>query len=150
MIALQGFMIVDRSAMYGSRNMFDQHRDMRLDIDNMGYEVINIVPAAAFFFLLLTGLKSFLKFIIAQELLALGERIGSVSTGLSEDLVSKCVIETIYCSSDQTQEEATCVICLVRIFTLFETEKQELGFHLQFGGFPNAVVINLGFVGLLD
>lgn len=50
-------MIVDRSAMYGSRNMFDQHRDMRLDIDNMGYEVINIVPAAAFFFLLLTGLK---------------------------------------------------------------------------------------------
>lgn len=58
-----------------------------------------------------------------QELLALGERIGSVSTGLSEDLVSKCVIETIYCSSDQTQEEATCVICLVRIFTLFETGK---------------------------
>lgn len=32
-------MIVDRSAFYGSRNMLDQHRDMRLDIDNMTYEV---------------------------------------------------------------------------------------------------------------
>lgn len=32
-------MVVDRSAFYGSRNMFDQHRDMRLDIDNMTYEV---------------------------------------------------------------------------------------------------------------
>ncbi|KAK4583300.1 hypothetical protein RGQ29_026191 [Quercus rubra] len=80
----EGFMIVDRSALYGSRNMLDQHRDMRLDIDNMSYE----------------------------ELLALGERIGSVSTGLSEDLITKCVTETIYCSSDLIQEEGTCVICL--------------------------------------
>lgn len=32
-------MIVDRPALYGSRNMFDHHRDMRLDIDNMSYEV---------------------------------------------------------------------------------------------------------------
>lgn len=37
---LQGFMIVDRSPLYGSRGMLDQHRDMRLDIDNMTYEVI--------------------------------------------------------------------------------------------------------------
>ncbi|XVE76206.1 hypothetical protein DITRI_Ditri12bG0154500 [Diplodiscus trichospermus] len=78
----EGFMIVDRSAFYGSRNMFDQHRDMRLDVDNMTYE----------------------------ELLALGERIGTVSTGLSEDLVSKCLTETTYCSSDK--DESTCVICL--------------------------------------
>ncbi|XWS66904.1 hypothetical protein CRYUN_Cryun05aG0241000 [Craigia yunnanensis] len=80
----EGFMIVDRSAFYGSRNMFDQHRDMRLDIDNMTYE----------------------------ELLSLGERIGNVNTGLSEDLVSKCLTETIYCSSDQFQDESSCVICL--------------------------------------
>lgn len=32
-------MIVDRSGIYGSRSLFDQHRDMRLDIDNMSYEV---------------------------------------------------------------------------------------------------------------
>lgn len=42
-IVLQGFMIVDRTSLYGSRNMLDQHRDMRMDIDNMGYEVIIIV-----------------------------------------------------------------------------------------------------------
>ncbi|KAJ0687215.1 putative transcription factor C2H2 family [Helianthus annuus] len=46
------------------------------------------------------------------ELLALGERIGSVSTGLSENQISKCLRESIYCSSDQLQEEGTCVICL--------------------------------------
>lgn len=80
----EGFMIVDRSSLYGSRGMLDQHRDMRLDIDNMTYE----------------------------ELLALGERIGSVSTGLSEDLISRCLTESIYCSADQMQEEGNCVICL--------------------------------------
>ncbi|XP_052171780.1 probable E3 ubiquitin-protein ligase ZFP1 [Diospyros lotus] len=80
----EGLMIVDRSALYGSRNLLDQHRDMRLDIDNMSYE----------------------------ELLALGERIGNVSTGLSEDMISKSLTESIYCSSDQLQDEGRCVICL--------------------------------------
>ncbi|CBI32710.3 hypothetical protein AAG906_014514 [Vitis piasezkii] len=83
-LASEGLMIVDRSALYGSRNLFDQHREMRLDVDNMSYE----------------------------ELLALGERIGNVNTGLSEDMMSKCLTETIYCSSDQLQEEGACVICL--------------------------------------
>lgn len=79
-----GFMIVERASLYGSRNVLDQHREMRMDIDNMSYE----------------------------ELLALGERIGQVNTGLSEDVLSKCVTETIYCSSDQCQDEGSCVICL--------------------------------------
>ena len=54
-ITLQGFMIVDRSALYGSRNMLDQHRDMRLDIDNMSYEVIYwvLVSSTTLFLLLL-------------------------------------------------------------------------------------------------
>jgi E3 ubiquitin-protein ligase RNF38/44 len=84
-------MAVDRAGVYGSaRNILDYHRDMRLDVDNMTYE----------------------------ELLALGERIGSVSTGLSEDEMSKSLTNTIYCSSDLMQEEEeeaeeeTCVICL--------------------------------------
>ncbi|XP_010253614.1 PREDICTED: probable E3 ubiquitin-protein ligase HIP1 [Nelumbo nucifera] len=80
----EGLMMVGRSTLYGSRNLFDQHREMRLDIDNMTYE----------------------------ELLALGERIGNVSTGLSQDMISKCLIEMIYCSSDENQDEGTCVICL--------------------------------------
>ncbi|KAK1426086.1 hypothetical protein QVD17_14754 [Tagetes erecta] len=78
-----GLMIMDRSA-FGSRNAFDYHRDMRLDIDDMSYE----------------------------ELLALGERIGSVSTGLSDNLIAKCLRESTYSSSDQTQAEEKCVICL--------------------------------------
>ncbi|XP_022640351.1 probable E3 ubiquitin-protein ligase HIP1 isoform X3 [Vigna radiata var. radiata] len=82
-LADEGFMIVDRTSLYG-RNMIDQHRDMRMDIDNMSYE----------------------------ELLALGERIGHVSTGLSEDLISKYLTETIYCSSEPSQEEEACAICL--------------------------------------
>lgn len=80
----EGLMIVDRSGIYGSRSLFDQHRDMRLDIDNMSYE----------------------------DLLALGERIGSVNTGLSEDLISRCLVESMYCSSGQHQERGRCVICL--------------------------------------
>ncbi|XP_060201592.1 probable E3 ubiquitin-protein ligase ZFP1 isoform X2 [Lycium barbarum] len=83
-LASEGVILPDRSTYYGSRSMFDQHRDMRLDIDDMGYE----------------------------ELLALGERIGHVNTGLSEELISKCLTESIYCSSDQIHEEGNCVICL--------------------------------------
>lgn len=80
----EGLMIVDQSSLYGSRSLFDQHRDMRLDVDNMSYE----------------------------ELLALGERIGCVNTGLCEDQLPKCLTESVYCSSDQLQEEGRCVICL--------------------------------------
>lgn len=72
---------------YDSRNLCDQHRDMRLDIDNMSYE----------------------------ELLALEERIGNVSTGLSGDTISRYMVETAYCSPNQIQgdqEEDKCVICL--------------------------------------
>ena len=36
---MQGVAIMDRSTFYDSRNYFDQHRDLRLDIDNMSYEV---------------------------------------------------------------------------------------------------------------
>ncbi|KAL3538863.1 hypothetical protein ACH5RR_002229 [Cinchona calisaya] len=45
----------------GAAELHDRHRDMRLDVDNMSYE----------------------------ELVALEERIGNVSTGLSEDAISQ-------------------------------------------------------------
>ncbi|XP_020275903.1 uncharacterized protein LOC109850320 isoform X2 [Asparagus officinalis] len=83
----EGAVVMDRSAFYDSRNWFDQHRDMRLDIDNMSYE----------------------------ELLALEERIGNVSTGLSKETISGCLQEMIHCSSDQMKdddEEEKCAICL--------------------------------------
>lgn len=81
----EGVMAVDHHlSYYGSRTMFDHYRGMRLDIEDMSYE----------------------------ELLALGERIGSVSTGLSDNLISKCLVESTYLSSDLFQDEGTCVICL--------------------------------------
>lgn len=50
-----------------------------------------------------------------KELLDLGERIGSVSTGLSEEMIAKCLTKTLYDhASDHSDEEGTCIICLVR------------------------------------
>uniref|UniRef100_A0A2P2KMU2 E3 ubiquitin-protein ligase MBR1 n=1 Tax=Rhizophora mucronata TaxID=61149 RepID=A0A2P2KMU2_RHIMU len=50
-ISSEGYMVVERPAFYGPRNMFDQHRDMRLDIDNMSYEVIMVVVSLHLFVL---------------------------------------------------------------------------------------------------
>ncbi|KAG6698442.1 hypothetical protein I3842_08G020000 [Carya illinoinensis] len=72
----------------------DQHRDMRLDIDNMSYE----------------------------ELLALEERMGTVSTALPEDALSECLKRSIHesivpkdagmgCSGDK--DDVKCSICQV-------------------------------------
>lgn len=82
-IRSQALLMDDVSNVYGSRNLFDRYGDMRLDVDNMSYE----------------------------ELLALGERIGSVNTGLSEDVISDCLNIATY-ASDENQEDASCSICL--------------------------------------
>ncbi|XP_060173705.1 probable E3 ubiquitin-protein ligase HIP1 [Lycium barbarum] len=73
-------------------NFYDQHRDMRLDIDDMSYE----------------------------ELLALEERIGSVSTALPEEALSKCLRRSIYqgmasetepLEADGDRDDVKCSIC---------------------------------------
>ncbi|GAB2272377.1 hypothetical protein Dimus_007203 [Dionaea muscipula] len=79
----EAMMISGHAALYTSRHFLDQHRDMRLDVDNMSYE----------------------------ELLALGERIGIVNTGVPDDSLPKCLTETLYFSSEPTTEER-CSICL--------------------------------------
>lgn len=123
-------MTVDRPAFYGSRNMLDHHRDMRLDIDNMSYEVTLIfLPLLFCSSYGLSCILNFLKCPNKQELLALGETIGNVNTGLSEDLILKCLTETIYCSSDQIQEEVSCAICLVRV--TLETENYEIALSVR-------------------
>lgn len=81
--ASEALMIAERAAFYDSRHLLDRHRDMRLDIDNMSYE----------------------------ELLALGERIGSVNTGVPDDSLQKCLIETL-CISSEPGEGERCSICL--------------------------------------
>ncbi|KAF8097547.1 hypothetical protein N665_0286s0056 [Sinapis alba] len=78
-------LIMETGLLLGGLSLYDQHRDMRLDIDNMSYE----------------------------ELLALEERIGTVSTGLTEEAISKSLKTSIYQikpSSDH-KEDAKCSIC---------------------------------------
>ncbi|KAH7656805.1 E3 ubiquitin-protein ligase Arkadia protein [Dioscorea alata] len=79
--------VIDQPTFFEPRNVFDEHWDMRLDIDSMSYE----------------------------ELLALEERIGNVSTGLSENTISSCLVETKYLSKQVTvgdDAEVKCAICL--------------------------------------
>ncbi|CAO2185779.1 unnamed protein product [Urochloa humidicola] len=83
--------MMDQLVFYESRAAAaDPHRNMRMDIDNMSYE----------------------------DLLALGEFMGNVNTGLADEKISKCVREVVCCSSDQAQndeddqDDGSCVICL--------------------------------------
>lgn len=56
---LQAIMMADHSPMHGSRNLIDRYRDMRLDVDNMNYEVI------------ITSSTSLLSFGLSQLLLTI-------------------------------------------------------------------------------
>ncbi|KAK7401790.1 hypothetical protein VNO78_13562 [Psophocarpus tetragonolobus] len=89
-----GFMQVDNVALINEvGNLVDHHRDMRLDIEDMSYE----------------------------DLLALGERIGNVSTGLTEEIIRNQLKTKTYlyhATSIHTEEEAcdnhgvdSCIIC---------------------------------------
>ncbi|XP_078434971.1 uncharacterized protein LOC144705966 [Wolffia australiana] len=66
--------------------VYDQHRDLRLDVDSMTYE----------------------------ELLDLGERIGSVSTGLTEEALSKSLKRSLFSDPRPGGQAIRCVICLDR------------------------------------
>ncbi|XP_054812635.1 probable E3 ubiquitin-protein ligase ZFP1 isoform X2 [Prosopis cineraria] len=88
-----GYLQVDDVAILDEVGLVDHHRDMRLDIEDMSYE----------------------------ELLALGERIGNVSTGLSEQSISALMKTRIYATStainpeeeetSEDQETDSCIIC---------------------------------------
>lgn len=71
-----------------SADTHDAYRDMRLDIDNMTYEV----NVGLLFFQKLLLLFFFIYNLVVcfmQELLALEERMGKVSTGVTEENISK-------------------------------------------------------------
>ncbi|KAJ6807844.1 putative E3 ubiquitin-protein ligase HIP1 isoform X1 [Iris pallida] len=83
---LEDILLFDHSVFFGgAANLHDRHRDLRLDVDNMSYE----------------------------ELLALEERIGNVSTGLSEETVLKYLKQWKYiCLSEETDKEVEpCCVC---------------------------------------
>ncbi|KAJ9702168.1 hypothetical protein PVL29_004080 [Vitis rotundifolia] len=67
-LTYEQLLVLETNLFLGGLSFHDQHRDMRLDIDNMSYE----------------------------ELLALEEKMGTVSTALTEEALSKCLERSIY------------------------------------------------------
>ncbi|KAE8714395.1 E3 ubiquitin-protein ligase MBR2 [Hibiscus syriacus] len=83
-LQFEDVMILDQSVLLGVADIHDRHRDMRLDVDNMSYE----------------------------ELLALEERIGNVSTGLSEETILNRLKRRKNSSASGAQLEAEpCCVC---------------------------------------
>ncbi|KAJ0880176.1 putative transcription factor C2H2 family [Helianthus annuus] len=80
----EDYLLVD-PVINGVADLHDRHRDMRLDVDNMSYE----------------------------ELLALGESIGDVKTGLTEDVIMKSMKQRKHLSfmAITTQNFEPCCIC---------------------------------------
>ncbi|KAF5778262.1 putative transcription factor C2H2 family [Helianthus annuus] len=80
-----GVAILDISGYHEVGNSVDQHRDMRLDIDHMSYE----------------------------ELVALGEQIGSAGSGLSDEFILEHLKTRVLAMSISSadQELNSCVIC---------------------------------------
>ncbi|KAK8309132.1 hypothetical protein V6Z12_D02G107400 [Gossypium hirsutum] len=83
-LQFEDVMILDQSVILGVADSHDRHRDMRLDVDNMSYE----------------------------ELLALEERIGNVSTGLSEETILNRLERRKHSSAPGAQLEVEpCCVC---------------------------------------
>ncbi|KAJ6915389.1 E3 ubiquitin-protein ligase MBR2-like isoform X1 [Populus alba x Populus x berolinensis] len=76
-LTYEQLLVLETNLVLNGLNFYDLHREMRLDIDNMSYE----------------------------ELLALEERMGTVSTALTEEAFSECLKTSIYESTPM--EDAT-------------------------------------------
>ncbi|XVE49214.1 hypothetical protein DITRI_Ditri01bG0064400 [Diplodiscus trichospermus] len=84
-LRIEDYMLFDPFIYHGMAETHDRHRDMRLDVDNMSYE----------------------------ELLALEERIGDVSTGLNEETILKLMKQQKYSSitAESAQDLEPCCVC---------------------------------------
>lgn len=88
-LSYEQILMLEATILLGGMGLHDRHRDMRLDVDSMSYE----------------------------ELLALEERMGNVSTGLSEESIAKCVKRIRYTTPELTADyipqdiEIKCSIC---------------------------------------
>ncbi|KAJ7554023.1 hypothetical protein O6H91_06G123000 [Diphasiastrum complanatum] len=82
-------LMLEATILFGGIGLQDQHSDWRLDVDNMSYE----------------------------ELLALGEQIGDVCTGLSEEVISQKLKTSDYVHHDTIatsvfqETEVKCCVC---------------------------------------
>ncbi|KAL1831815.1 hypothetical protein ACET3Z_001466 [Daucus carota] len=114
-LTYEQLLALETNLFIGGLGFYDRHRDMRLDIENMSYE----------------------------ELLALEEKMGNVSTALSEEALLKSVIVSTYqrISTEEEEEEAAssvkaedtkCSICQEEYMTGDEVGKIgcEHGYHI--------------------
>ncbi|KAM1089220.1 hypothetical protein ACFX19_017231 [Malus domestica] len=79
-LSFEQILVLETNLFLNGLNIYDHHRDLRLDIDNMTYE----------------------------ELLALEERMGTVSTALPEEALSDCLKKSIYQSTPQEDASVSC------------------------------------------
>ncbi|XP_072953272.1 uncharacterized protein [Typha angustifolia] len=89
-LTYEQLLVLETNLLLGGLTFHDQHRDMRMDIDNMSYE----------------------------ELLALEEKMGTVSTALSDEELAKCITRSIHMSASFSPEitsyildDTKCSIC---------------------------------------
>ncbi|XP_015574393.1 E3 ubiquitin-protein ligase MBR2 isoform X1 [Ricinus communis] len=84
-LRVEDYMLFDPFTHHSMAEVYDRHRDMRLDVDNMSYE----------------------------ELLALEERIGDVNTGLSEGTILKLMKQQkyVFMIADNPADLEPCSIC---------------------------------------
>lgn len=110
-LTYEQLLMLEATLLFGGMGLHDQHSDLRLDVDNMSYE----------------------------ELLALEERIGNVSTGVSPDVLAQKLKKTRYSSLDAvvarySQEcDIKCSICQEEYEEGDELGKIECGhgYHAQ-------------------
>ena len=115
--------IMDFSRLYEVSNSVDEHRDMRLDIDSMTYEVLSSTSSVDSHH---TQLLSDMSLLFSlQELLALEEQIGDVNTGLTKCLIVDKLRTSLYVPgtssmsdqpSNSSLENDACIICQVLLF----------------------------------
>uniref|UniRef100_A0A0A9FWF0 RING-type E3 ubiquitin transferase n=1 Tax=Arundo donax TaxID=35708 RepID=A0A0A9FWF0_ARUDO len=100
-LTYEQLLVLETNLLLSGLGLHDQHQDMRLDIDNMSYE----------------------------ELLALEEKIGSVSTALSEEQFTKCVNRSVYEARNSEREVNKIVVDDVRCSICQEEyiEGEEIG-----------------------
>lgn len=88
-LTYEQLLMLEATLLFGGMGLHDQHSDLRLDVDNMSYE----------------------------ELLALEERIGNVSTGVSSEAMAQKLKKTRYSSLDAVvarysqESDIKCSIC---------------------------------------
>jgi hypothetical protein len=93
-LTYEQLVMLEATLLFGGMGLRDQHSDLRLDVDNMSYE----------------------------ELLALEERIGNVSTGVTAEVVAQKLKRSQYSSLDvvvaRFSEECDikCSICQVHAY----------------------------------